>query len=258
MTAWLEVAASTGVGIVQWDEPQLALPFRTGATRYACCCDVCAAAFRERFGTPLPEVATPEVEVFNDDLLAELIAWLVAAARARGLESAVVLLPDENYEPARAREAAQLPGVRYFGTTPFVLRNGVASGEIDSYLGSWAELMLQATEGSAARAVCLGAGVRCAGRTRRRDLPGDPGAGRARRAECLRLVISRMRGDVGAGLRGPRGSVAGDCPGFPCREGGRGHAMSEPESGEPRRQAMTARLAGARHQQAVRGRGRAR
>jgi hypothetical protein len=43
-----------------------------------------------------------------------------------------------------------LPGVRYFGTTPFVLRNAVASAEIDSYLGSWADLMLQATEGSAA------------------------------------------------------------------------------------------------------------
>jgi hypothetical protein len=150
MSGWLDVAVATGVGIVQWDEPQLALPFRTGATRYACCCDVCAAAFQERFGTSLPEIATPEVEVFNDDLLAELIAWLVAAARERGLESAVVLLPDENYEPVRAREAAQLPGVRYFGTTPFVLRNAVASAEIDSYLGSWADLMLQATEGSAA------------------------------------------------------------------------------------------------------------
>ncbi len=151
MSAWLDVAVATGVGIVQWDEPQLALPFRTGATRYACYCDVCAAAFRERFGSPLPEVATPEVEVFNDDLLAELIAWLGAAARERGLESAVVLLPDENYEPARARDAAHLPGVRYFGTTPFVLRNGVASDEIDAYLGAWAELMLQATEGSAAQ-----------------------------------------------------------------------------------------------------------
>lgn len=150
MTAWLDVAVATGVGIVQWDEPQLALPFRVGATRYACCCQVCAAAFRKRFGTPFPDVATPEVEIFNDDLLAELISWLVAAARERGLQSAVVLLPDENYEPARARAAAHLPGVRYFGTTPFVLRNGVASGEIDSYLGSWADLMRQATEGSAA------------------------------------------------------------------------------------------------------------
>lgn len=151
MAAWLDVAVATGVGIVQWDEPQLGLPFRAGATRYACCCDVCVAAFRERFGTPFPEVATAEVEVFNDDLLAELIDWLAAAARKRGLESAVVLLPDENYEPARARQAAHLPGVRYFGTTPFVLRNGVASGEIDSYLAGWSELMLQATEGGAAR-----------------------------------------------------------------------------------------------------------
>lgn len=150
MEAWLDIAAATGVKIVQWDEPQLALPFRTGASPYACCCDTCAAAFAERFGTPLPAASTPDVELFCDDLLSELIVWLVDAAQRRGLESAVVLLPDENYDPARARAAAELPGVRYFGSTPFWIRNGIAPEGIPAYLSSWADLMKQATSGTAA------------------------------------------------------------------------------------------------------------
>ncbi len=150
MASWLDVAVAAGARIVQWDEPQLALPYRAGASRYACCCDLCAAAFAERFGRPLPEASTPEVELFNDDLLSDLIAWLVSAARERGLQSAVVLLPDENYDPVRARAAAELPGVRYFGSTPFWIRNGIAPEGIRAYLASWAELMIQATAGTAA------------------------------------------------------------------------------------------------------------
>lgn len=149
MAAWLDAAAATGVTIVQWDEPQLALPFRVGSRRYACCCDTCAAAFADRFGKPMPTIATPEVETFCDDLLAELIAWLVSAARERGLESAVVLLPDENYDPERARVAASLPGVRYFGSTPFWIRNGIDSAGIAAYMAGWADAMMQATAGAA-------------------------------------------------------------------------------------------------------------
>lgn len=150
MESWLDVAAECGVPIVQWDEPQLARPFRAGATGYACRCDLCQAAFAEQYGGPMPEVSTPEVERQQDDLLAELTAWLVAGARRRGLESAVVVLPDENYDPERARAAAGLPGVRYFGTTPFWIRHEVPPADISDYLGAWAAKMVAATTGTAA------------------------------------------------------------------------------------------------------------
>jgi hypothetical protein len=150
MEEWLDVAAASGVRVVQWDEPQLALPFRAGASIYACRCAACAHAFEARFGTAMPDVSTAEVELFQDDLLSELVAWLVAAARERGLESAVVLLPDENYDPARARAVAELPGVRYFGSTPFWIRNGVEPAGIAPYLASWAALMHEATAGTPA------------------------------------------------------------------------------------------------------------
>jgi hypothetical protein len=150
MESWLDVAAATGVRIVQWDEPQVALPFRSGAAPYACRCGHCQAAFQERFGAEMPPESTPEVELFVDDLLSELIDWLAAAAWERGLESAVVLLPDENYDSVRARAAAELPGVRYFGSTPFWIRNGVRPDGIPAYLESWAALMLDATRGTLA------------------------------------------------------------------------------------------------------------
>ncbi|MCA9878416.1 MAG: hypothetical protein KC442_11560, partial [Thermomicrobiales bacterium] len=120
MLAWLDAAAASGVRTVQWDEPQLATPFKAGAERYGCCCDACRAAFRERFGKAMPPVATAETEQLAADLLTDVVTWLVAEARRRGLASAVVLLPDENYDAAHAATMAALPGVSYFGSTPFV------------------------------------------------------------------------------------------------------------------------------------------
>ncbi len=151
MRAWMDTAVVAGVRIVQWDEPQLALPFKAGAARYGCCCAACQAAFRERYGANLPPVATAESEGFFADLLTGVVTWLVAEARQRGLESAIVLLPDDTYDAAHAAAMAALPGVRYFGSTPFTLRNGIAAAEIPGYLRGWADLGNAATAGTPAR-----------------------------------------------------------------------------------------------------------
>jgi hypothetical protein len=151
MRAWMDTAVATGVRTVQWDEPQLALPFKAGAARYGCCCAACRTAFREQYGQDLPAVATAESERFFADLLTEVVTWLVAEARQRGLESAIVLLPDENYDAAHAAAMAALPGVSYFGSTPFTLRNGVAAAEIPAYLCGWAAQGNAATARTPAR-----------------------------------------------------------------------------------------------------------
>jgi hypothetical protein len=151
MQAWMDAAVAAAVHTVQWDEPQLALPFKAGAERYGCCCAACQAAFRERYGRDLPPVATVESERFFADLLTEVVTWLVAEADQRGLESAIVLLPDENYDAAHAAAMAALPGVRYFGSTPFTQRNGVVAAEIPEYLRGWADQANAATAGTPAR-----------------------------------------------------------------------------------------------------------
>ena len=149
VAAWLDAAAAAGGEIVQWDEPHLALPHRGGSERWACRCAACQAAFAARFGAQMPRTVTTEVERFLDDLLFETLKWLVAAARERGLASSIVLLP-EGYDAGRWHAAAALPGVRYFGCTPYGLLYGIRPEAIADYVSEWAERIVAATTGTAA------------------------------------------------------------------------------------------------------------
>jgi hypothetical protein len=144
---WLDAAVSAGAEVVQWDELHLALPYR-GATPWACRCDACQEAFKQRFGKPMPQSVTPDVEAFFDDLISETLVWMVESARGRGLQSSIVLLANETYDPVLWRAAASLPGVRYFGTTAFWLFYGVPVAELETYLSLWAGRILEATTGT--------------------------------------------------------------------------------------------------------------
>jgi hypothetical protein len=150
MGRWLDAAAESGAEVVQWDEPHLALPHRGGTERWACRCRACDEAFRERFGDAMPGSWEPRVESFVDGLLTDTLAWLVADAAARGLESSVVLLADEGFSPAAWRAAAALPGVGYFGCTPYWLFYGVPSAEMPAYVRRWGDRVAAATAGTAA------------------------------------------------------------------------------------------------------------
>lgn len=147
---WLDAAAAAGAEVVQWDEPHLSLPRQGGSTRWACRCDACAAVFRERFGATMPEAWSSAVATVVDDLLAETLAWLVAAATARGLHSSVVLLADDTFSPASWRAVAELPGVRFFGCTPYWLFYGVTAEEMPGYVRCWGERVVAATAGTGA------------------------------------------------------------------------------------------------------------
>lgn len=149
MTEWLDAAAAAGAEIVQSDELHLSLPHRQGTERWACRCDACRDAFRAQYGEEMPQAATPEAEAFLDDLLAETLAWIVAAAAERGMGVSVVLLP-EGYDAARWRALAEMPGVRYFGCTPFWLYQGVPPEQVESYATLWAERTVAASAGTAA------------------------------------------------------------------------------------------------------------
>jgi hypothetical protein len=152
VAAWLDAAATMGAEVVQWDEPHLALPHRVGSERWACRCAACQAAFAERFGAPMPRTVTPEVERFLDDLLFETLDWLVAAARERGLVSSIVLLP-EGYDAGRWHAAAALPGVGYFGCTPYGLLYGIRPEAMAGYVSEWAARTVAATAGTDAAAL---------------------------------------------------------------------------------------------------------
>jgi hypothetical protein len=150
MAEWLDAAAAAGAAIVQADELHLALPHHQGAERWACRCGACQEAFRTRYGEEMPHTATAETAAFLDDLLAETLAWIVAAAAERGMGTSMVLLP-EAYDAARWRALAAMPGVRYFGSTPFWLFQGIPAAQTDSYARLWAERTVLATAGTAAQ-----------------------------------------------------------------------------------------------------------
>jgi hypothetical protein len=149
MADWLDAAAAAGAAIVQADELHLALPHRTGTERWACRCDACQDAFRDRFRKAMPVAATAEVEALLDDLLVETLTWIVAQAASRGMGTSIVQLP-EGFDPARWSFLAALPGVRYFGSTPFWLVHGLAPEQVESYARLWASRILAATTGAEA------------------------------------------------------------------------------------------------------------
>ena len=150
MEDWIDTAADAGAQVVQWDELHLALPYRGGATPWACRCDACQEAFKNRYGETMPETVTPEIETFLDDLVSDTLGWLVDAARGRGLQSSIVLLANESYDPALWRAAASLPNVHYLGTTAFWLFYGIPRSQMETYLSLWATRVLDATAGTLA------------------------------------------------------------------------------------------------------------
>ena len=144
--AWIDAAAAAGAEVVQWDELHLALPYRGGSPGRAAATPArrpsgLASASRCRSGHA-------RVAAFLDDLIAETLAWMVEAAHGRGMQSSIVLLANEGYDPVLWRAAASLPGVRYFGRTAFWLFYGIPATDMETYLSLWAGRILEATAGT--------------------------------------------------------------------------------------------------------------
>jgi hypothetical protein len=153
MTEWMDAAVAAGAEVVQWDELHLLLPHRAGAEPWACRCKACQDAFQERFGDAMPEIWTPRIETFVDDLLSGTLAWMVAEARQRGLTSSIVLLADASYDAAFWRAAASLDGVGFFGSTAFWLFYGIPADGVEAYTSLWADRITAATAGTRAESM---------------------------------------------------------------------------------------------------------
>jgi hypothetical protein len=149
MDRWLEAAAASGVSVCLWDEPHLfILRHQRSDARWSCRCPSCQRAFAKRFGAPMPVAWMPETRLFTEDLIAETISWLIAAANRRNLGSAVVLLPDEEYyEPGLWRAVATLPGVRALGTDPYWFDFPADPLVNAAYIRRWSERTVAATHG---------------------------------------------------------------------------------------------------------------
>lgn len=158
ITGWLDAAGAAGASVVTWDEPHLALPIPTRPDdRWSCRCGTCRARFERRYGVSMPALWTAEVAAFQHDSTMRALEWMVAEATRRGLQSGLILLPDEALGDALGdtswRGLASLTGVTWFGVTPYWMFQQVPAAEIEPYLRRWCGRMIAATEGLPARTV---------------------------------------------------------------------------------------------------------
>lgn len=107
---------------VLWHEPSWDLPDYLGQLEdgeFACCCDACREAFRERHGQDMPDKATPEVAAFHAEALADLVGELCAYVKGAGehLITSTCVKPRQSLEFKQA--VASVRHLDIFGIGPY-------------------------------------------------------------------------------------------------------------------------------------------
>lgn len=145
---WLDCAAAAGATVVTWDEPHLALPTPSQpGGRWSCRCAGCQTRYQETYGHPMPREWTESVARFQHESTMRALTWMIDQASARGLESGLILLPDDAIGDSSWRELASLPGVTQFGLTPYWFYQQVPAGAFETYLRHWLQRMLASIDG---------------------------------------------------------------------------------------------------------------
>ena len=121
---WTDTCAGWKPEVLFWDEPHFHIfPEEGGDAQpklWACCCAECKKLFEKRFGHPMPDRLTPEVRLFKEDCIVEFSRFLCDATKAKGIRTALCLLPFENSSTINNWEkAAAIPSVDIFGTDPY-------------------------------------------------------------------------------------------------------------------------------------------
>lgn len=107
---------------VFWDEPQWGLPEYYGKLEegeWICACDGCKAAFRESYGTDMPDRMTDEVAAFRDQALLEFLGELCTLAKNAGehLITSTCVMPGDR--PGFKEAVARTPNLDIFGIDPY-------------------------------------------------------------------------------------------------------------------------------------------
>src|SRR3954471_15358845 len=117
---WADWVLDCGVHSVFWDEPAWMVPAHVGIddpTRWTCRCPHCA----ERFGAPVPDELTPEVQAFREASVVDFLREVLAHVAARGGRNTVCLLPstEGTHGISDWSMVASLPGLTTFATDPY-------------------------------------------------------------------------------------------------------------------------------------------
>lgn len=150
---WIDAAVDLGADRIFLDEPSWVSPSRVDAPadRWACLCDACQAAFRERHGGPMPHERTDEVAEFREASLAGLIHELVAYTAVAGGRPALCLLPPVGHDRSLTvwEPVAAAEGLDTLATAPYW---GVFAQPATPFVGSYAERLRRVAAANGVRA----------------------------------------------------------------------------------------------------------
>jgi len=89
---WVDAVAYIGGKSIFWDEPHLPLKTIGGKTYASCCCPRCKKLFEAKYGKPMPEDLTPEMNEFRMDGIVGYFEEVTRYSAAKGIENIVCVM----------------------------------------------------------------------------------------------------------------------------------------------------------------------
>ena len=111
---WLDTVREFGGKKIFWDEPRLKI--NKDKTAYTCYCPTCQKLFAERYGKPMPQELTPEVEAFRSWSMVNYFDRVTTYAASLGIQSSTCI---QLKHLELAAGMISLPHLDDFGVDPY-------------------------------------------------------------------------------------------------------------------------------------------
>jgi hypothetical protein len=139
---WIAACAAAGGDVLMWDEPHFYTPLwrRDFRPAWACYCETCLRAFKERYGGDMPREFTPEVKAFREATLLDLLTELSRESYVKGMRTCLCLFPTDLAAHGFKRPAERLRSLveAQAGDVPASAIDGmmhIGVGDFDSAAG---------------------------------------------------------------------------------------------------------------------------
>jgi hypothetical protein len=107
---WVDACAAAGGEVLMWDEPHFYSPLwvRDFTPAWGCYCDICSTLFRDQHGTAMPKEFTPEVKLFREATLLDLLTEMCRYGHEKGMRNCLCLFPTDLTQHGFARPGERL------------------------------------------------------------------------------------------------------------------------------------------------------
>ena len=134
---WIDMARDCGGRRLFWDEPSLAASDRQNGVyrRWTCACPRCRAIFAERFGHPMPQELTSEVEAFRRETVLHYFTGAAGYAKEKGMENIVCVMLGDSFGVDVDSIVAH-PALDNVGTDPYWVGQGISGEDVYPFVYS--------------------------------------------------------------------------------------------------------------------------